>query len=134
MEEAQQRVCRRCVTVEKTVHTLEDKLRTAEDETQSLQNEVLRKKGEMVRLMSSIQLARAQVSGCGHVILTTPTLVSRLVPCTRDYDNQATTHWTAARTLRFVSTTSLSFSPWLSSCHLPSPAIITFTCRFPASS
>ena len=69
-------MCQRCTTIEKTVHTLEDKLRTAEDESQSLQNEVLRKKGEMARLMSSIQLARAQVrSGCGHMMLTTPPLL-----------------------------------------------------------
>lgn len=95
-------MCRRCTRIDKTVHTLEEKLRTAEDEALSLQNEVLRKKGEMARLMSSIQLARAQVEwvwsrDVNHAFLA-PSV--RLAQCTRDYDNQAAIQSIVAMTQR----------------------------------
>lgn len=74
LQEKQQQLSQRCLTAEETVCALEKKLRTVEEESQILQSEALRNKKEMNRLVSSVQLAQAQVgyaegSACSNLPL-----------------------------------------------------------------
>ena len=63
LEEEKRVLSQRCHQTEELVHTLREKLMVAEHDSQSLQSEVTRGSSELARLLSSIQLARAQVRG-----------------------------------------------------------------------
>ena len=62
LEEEQRVLSQRCHQAEEVIHTLREKLMSAEHDSQSLQSKVTKSSCELARLLSSIQLTRAQVS------------------------------------------------------------------------